>query len=157
MHWLAIALVAIFLLWRFPRRTIQIVVVLTALGAVAGTAAWIYEESERKARNKEIENFAVEIKPDSSCGADMPIHVKIKNNNTFSIDNVSLAVSAKAAGRSTELYSDYFPSDYILAPGKILSLCFSPVSHKAPGGKIEGNNPSDLIWSAKVSYITKSK
>jgi hypothetical protein len=156
MEWIAASLLAIFLLWRFPRVTLKVLGVLFALALFVGMAWSIYLFIENKARDFEKSKISIVVELDDKCSPTWPLYVRIHNENSFSLDSVSFTISAKIPGRSSDVYHEYETSDLITPPGKTASTCYGVPSYKLIDGKIQGWLPKDLRWSAAITYFTKS-
>lgn len=156
MEWIAAALLAIFLLWRFPRVTIKVLGVLFTLALFVGVAWSIYLFIDSQARDFEKSKISITVELDVKCSTAWPLYVRVHNGNNFSLDSVSFTISAKIPGRSSIVYHEHETSDLITPPGKTASTCYGIPSHKLVDGKIQGWLPKDLMWSAAIRSFTKS-
>jgi len=141
MGWVA-ALIALFLLFIFPRQMGYLFLVLVAV------AGFFLLKEESKSNNRERDNKSVSIIISydlDSCTKDFPLNTEILNNNKKILNSVSWEISAKREGYSSDALEDIMnsrTSDKILKPGESYGACY-----QAPQIRI-GSAPN-LIWKAE--------
>lgn len=158
MIWLASAILAVFLLWRFTKVTIILSAIIAIGSAVIFGGIVGHETYQNTQRSKQRDQISVAVKFGSnSCGTDRPLLVMLRNKNDFSVDSVSVRVVAREEGRSSELYHDYLTSDFIMPAGKGSAGCWALSPDQVQSGSISGKWPGNLSWYGSVSYFTKSQ
>ena len=137
MGWVA-ALIALFLLFIFPRQMGYLFLLLVAI------VGFFFLKEEMKERDHKSVSIIISYDLDN-CSKDFPLNTRILNNNKKILNRVFWDISAKREGYSSDVleYSAYSSrtSDKILKPGESYGVCYA-----AP--EINSGSPPNLIWEA---------
>ncbi|USJ24684.1 hypothetical protein [Ensifer adhaerens] len=151
MEWIAAAIVAVFLLWRYPKPTLKIGAVILLIGA--GALGWLFWQDHQRAQRAKEERAKIEVLVSTEnpyCkDADYPLWISVGNRNLFGLDAVTVNVSARQKGFSKKVFETRYTIDKILAPKEGYGNCYS-LGDQAPA------NPRDLDWEISLSYFDRS-
>lgn len=151
MEWVAAAIVAVFLLWRYPKATLKIGAVLVVIAA--GALGWLFWKDHQRGQLAKEERANIELLVSAEnphCQeAEYPLWISVGNRNVFGLHAVSVAISARQKGFSKKVYESRFTIDKILAPKEGYGNCYSLGGQAPP-------NPRDLDWEISLSYFDRS-
>jgi hypothetical protein len=124
--WAVLAIAFIILLIKFPKKTLVVAAILSALTlAVFGILAH-NTEKDREEYKAEQDRVVVTVAYNNAlCGPAYPLQVTIQNNGTKTVSRVNFRLGAYLPGYSTN-HAGYeeFTSDKIIKSGESFFQCF---------------------------------
>jgi hypothetical protein len=151
MGWLIALIIAVVLLYVFPKR-IGVVVIATFIAV--GLGLYLYVEHQEELRRKESDQVVVKVNyaGEKNCPASHPLSVFIGNTTNRTVNKIEFRVEIRRPGYSDNLVDGYgagsFRSDKIIKPDEGHSFC-----HTAP--KLKGSPAlKDLEYTVGSKNIT---
>lgn len=144
-------LTLVFFLYRHPRGTIKTLGVVLGIGFLALAIALIQKHLDEAEEAKV--GMTATAAFDGQCSDPTMLAVYISNRSDKPVERVEFRIAATIPGRSSDLakYNSY-TSDFIIEPGKYVSLCYL-----APELRESLSPPPDLKWSIAYRSITFGK
>ena len=126
MGWLSLVIGAIAMCWFLIHNTKKMLIIFSALSAVA-LGAWLWTEHLSQTRQQKLEAAVLRVVFDNrDCPADYPIHITIENSWTTNLLSVNFSLRATRPGHSDIIFDQSNPQyreDSIVAPGGKIGTC----------------------------------
>jgi len=148
--------IAVYLLFRFPKKMLILLGVLAVVAA--GVGAWLYVVDNRPRWEREAISLTVTYDPET-CSADWPLRIEYQNNARRTLIDSAFAVEGFRDAYSNPLYQSppsYYSTDRIIEPGEPYLWCYSIPPVSAQNSGIEdllevAHPPETLEWRARIT------
>lgn len=142
---------ALYLLFRFPRRSLIFIGVVVAIGAAVGGFFYVQDQLAKRKSAKVTGKIFYDLE---RCSAEYPLWIGILNDSDDTVEQFSFDVEGHLEGYSDPLYdSGYsgYSSDRIIPSGEGVTACWTlpKQAYGASEQRVAHNPPETLVWTVK--------
>lgn len=143
--------IAVYLLFRFPKKMLILLGVLAVVAA--GLGAWLYIADNQSRWQREAVSLSITYNLEE-CSPDMPLRITVHNGARRDVVQSRMVIRGFRDGYSTPLYerADY-SSDRIFEVGQTLSGCFVlPYANPSIASDILAAHPPETLeWRVSLT------
>ncbi|KZL11355.1 hypothetical protein [Pseudovibrio sp. Ad26] len=150
MEWIIGIGIFVFLLFKYPRKSLLLLLFITVSTAIGG--GYFFIKDFLAQRKKESVKLSVSYNK-TSCSQKFPLEITIENHSGSVMEAVKFSVEGRRSGYSTAIYeSGYqgYSSDKIIGAGEGYLTCWSipKLRYNTPAQYKDRYPPKDMIWNA---------